>query len=116
MEISIGTVDRKIWTPDSILKSLYTCMLTNDELIIDLGPDGPCATELGLYYILDEFCNRIGINKEVLIYMSRSKPVLFSSVKTYKKTFERMRFLFYILAKFNLVPQSFYNKYTKKCG
>jgi hypothetical protein len=57
MEISIGTVDRKIWTPDIILKSLYTCMLTNDELIIDLGPDGPCATELGLYYILDEFCN-----------------------------------------------------------
>lgn len=33
---------------------------------------------------------------------------------TYKKTFERMRPFFYIMAKMNLVPMSFYLKYTKK--
>lgn len=56
MEISIGTVDRKIWSKDIILKSLYTCLINDDTLIIDLGPDGPCATELGLYKLLDNFC------------------------------------------------------------
>lgn len=34
--------------------------------------------------------------------------------KTYKKHFERLRPLFYVLAKANLVPMSFYIKYTSK--
>ena len=35
----------------------------------------------------------------------------FRDFKTYKKRFERLRSLFYILAKANLVPMSFYLKY-----
>jgi N-acetyl sugar amidotransferase len=33
---------------------------------------------------------------------------------TYKKTFERMRPFFWLMAKLNLIPMSFYMKYTKK--
>ena len=38
----------------------------------------------------------------------------YRSFKTYKHRFERMRPLFYVLAKANLVPMSFYIKYTSK--
>ena len=38
----------------------------------------------------------------------------FREFKTYKRTFERMRPLFGLLARFDLVPQSFYIKYTSK--
>ena len=33
---------------------------------------------------------------------------------TYKRTFERLRPLFYVLYKMDLVPKSFYVKYTAK--
>tara|TARA_B100000780_G_scaffold96880_1_gene67580 strand:+ start:5484 stop:6638 length:1155 start_codon:yes stop_codon:yes gene_type:complete len=36
----------------------------------------------------------------------------YSDFKTYKKTFERMRPFFYLMAKWNLIPWSFYIKYT----
>ncbi len=36
--------------------------------------------------------------------------------KTYKTTFERLRPLFYVMYKANLVPKSFYIKYTSKSG
>ncbi len=45
--------------------------------------------------------------------MSRP-PKSYRDYKTYKKRFERLRPLFYILAKANLVPMSFYIKYTSK--
>jgi N-acetyl sugar amidotransferase len=38
----------------------------------------------------------------------------YKDFKTYKKRFERLRPLFYVLAKANLVPMSFYIKYTSK--
>jgi len=40
----------------------------------------------------------------------------YKDYKTYKKTFERLRPLFFILARSNLVPMSFYIKYTSKDG
>jgi len=36
----------------------------------------------------------------------------YSDFKTYKKTFERMRPFFYLMAKWNFIPWSFYIKYT----
>jgi len=38
----------------------------------------------------------------------------YSDYKTYKKTFERMRPFFYLMAKMELIPMSFYIKYTEK--
>jgi hypothetical protein len=36
--------------------------------------------------------------------------------KTYKPTFEKLRPLFYVMSRANLVPKSFYVKYTSRGG
>ena len=41
----------------------------------------------------------------------KDKPRYWYEFPTYKKRFEKLRFLFYILQKSNLVPKSFYMKY-----
>ena len=38
----------------------------------------------------------------------------YKDYKTYKQRFERMRPLFYVLYKMDMVPKSFYLKYTRK--
>jgi hypothetical protein len=63
MELSIGTLDRKIWSKDIILEALYTCFKTNDTLLINFSPEGSCARSLGLYDILDKFCIATGYVK-----------------------------------------------------
>ena len=40
----------------------------------------------------------------------------FRDFKTYKQTFERLRPLFWLLSRYDLVPKSFYIKYTAKDG
>ena len=40
----------------------------------------------------------------------------FRDYKTYKRTFERLRPLFWLLSRYDLVPKSFYLKYTAKDG
>ena len=63
MELSIGTVDRKIWSKDLILESLYTCFKNNETLLINFSPEGSCAQSLGLYDLLDKFCLATGYAK-----------------------------------------------------
>ncbi len=46
-------------------------------------------------------------------YMTMPKK-RYTDYKTYKKTFERLRPFFYIMAKLELIPWSFYVKYTSK--
>lgn len=57
MEIGIATVDRKIFTKDMLLKTLYKCLTNNDTLLIDFSPEGSSAEALGLYSLLDNFCD-----------------------------------------------------------
>lgn len=64
MTISIGTLDRKIWSKDLILSYLYDCLQHNKLAVIDLTPEGSCATELGLYKLLDQFCTTTGFAKQ----------------------------------------------------
>jgi hypothetical protein len=63
MELSIGTLDRKIWSKDLILEALYKCFKNNDTLLIDFTPEGSCARSLGLYDLLDKFCAATGYAK-----------------------------------------------------
>lgn len=57
------------------------------------------------------FCKRLGISSAEYESVMQSEPRSWFEFKTYKKRFERLRPLFYILAKRNLVPMSFYLKY-----
>jgi len=44
-----------------------------------------------------------------------TKPIrTYREFRTYKPTFERMRPFFYLMAKLDLIPMSFYLKYTAK--
>ncbi len=64
--------------------------------------------------LIEYFKKRLNLtDKEYLDIMNGPKKN-FRDYKTYKRRFELLRPLFYILAKANLVPMSFYIKYTSK--
>jgi N-acetyl sugar amidotransferase len=61
---------------------------------------------------LEEYVmKRLGLSKEEYERIMHSKPKSFRDFNTYKRRFEILRPLFYLLAKGNLVPTSFYLKY-----
>jgi len=66
-------------------------------------------------YIEDElvsyFKKRLKLTDEEYDRIMKDKPHYWYEFPTYKKRFERLRPLFYLLMKSNLVPQSFYMKY-----
>lgn len=57
---------------------------------------------------------RLGFSDEEFIQVMTQPKKSFRDFKTYKPTFEKMRPFFYIMAKMDFVPMSFYLKYTKK--
>ena len=64
--------------------------------------------------LVEYFKKRLGFSDEEYDSIMRGPKKNFRDYKTYKKRFERLRPLFFILAKANLVPMSFYIKYTSK--
>ena len=61
--------------------------------------------------LVEYFIKRLGLTKEEY-YKVMSRPAKsWKEYPTYKILFEKLRPLFYILAKSNLVPMSFYLKY-----
>jgi len=64
--------------------------------------------------LLEYFKKRLGFADEEFEKIMSLPRKTFRDYPTYKKRFERLRPLFYVLAKANLVPMSFYLKYTSK--
>ncbi len=64
--------------------------------------------------ILEYFLKRLELSDEEFAGLIKAPLKSYKDYRTYKKTFERLRPLFYLLAKANLVPMSFYIKYTSK--
>jgi N-acetyl sugar amidotransferase len=64
--------------------------------------------------ILTEIRKRLGFSVEEFDFLLNQPNKSFRDYKTYKRRFEKLRFLFFLLSKANLVPMSFYLKYTKK--
>ena len=54
--IQVQTLDRKIWRKELLLVYLHECANQNIDAVIDFAPEGCCATLLGLYKLLDDFC------------------------------------------------------------
>lgn len=52
------TLDRKIWRKDQLFAYLQKCADTKAPAMIDFNPEGSCAEALGLYRLLDEFCDK----------------------------------------------------------
>jgi N-acetyl sugar amidotransferase len=64
--------------------------------------------------LLDYFKKRLNLTNEEFENAMTGPKKFYRDYKTYKRLFERLRPLFYVLAKTNLVPMSFYIKYTSK--
>lgn len=64
--------------------------------------------------LVDYFKKRLGFNDNEYLEIMNGPRKSFRDYKTYKRRFELLRPLFFILAKANLVPMSFYIKYTSK--
>lgn len=64
--------------------------------------------------LVEYFKKRLGLSTEEYEIVMKGEKKTYREFKTYKKRFERLRPLFYMLAKAHLVPMSFYIKYTSK--
>jgi hypothetical protein len=61
--------------------------------------------------LVSYFKKRLDLSDELYERVMHASPKNWTDYPTYKKRFERLRPLFYMLAKANLVPMSFYLKY-----
>ena len=64
--------------------------------------------------LVDYFKKRLRLSDDVYEKVMKGPRKTYRNYKTYKKRFELLRPIFLILAKENLVPMSFYIKYTSK--
>jgi N-acetyl sugar amidotransferase len=84
-------------------------VISRDEALAKCDEPYPVDLEL-----IDYFKKRTGLSDEEYGRIMNSPPKTYREYKSYKKLFERLRPLFYLLAKANLVPMSFYIKYTSR--
>lgn len=91
---------------NSLSASVRSGNLTRDEALEIYRTPPYLEPEL-----LEYFKKRMGLSEEEFGRILGLPPKSYRDYKTYKKTFERMRPLFFALAKTNLVPMSFYLKY-----
>jgi hypothetical protein len=61
--------------------------------------------------LLEYFCKRLGLSDAGYRYVMAQPPRSWQDYPTYKRRFERLRPLFAVLARADLVPMSFYLKY-----
>ncbi|MBU2704612.1 N-acetyl sugar amidotransferase [Zooshikella marina] len=63
--------------------------------------------------LLDYYKKRLNLSDDDFTNLMHLPKKNYTDFKTYKKTFEKLRPFFYLMAKFDLIPWSFYIKYTK---
>ena len=92
---------------NTLSASLRAGLISREDAIKEYYIDGPNVED----NIIEYFKKRIEISDEDYTNKMNEKPHFWYEFPTYKKRFERLRPLFFILAKANLVPMSFYLKY-----
>lgn len=94
---------------NSLSAAVRAGVMTRDEAIRLYAAPPYMEPEL-----LDYFKKRLCLSDEEFNAIMTLPPKSFRDYPTYKKRFERLRPLFYVLAKADLVPMSFYLKYTSR--
>jgi len=56
--INIENNDGKIWHRDNVIIDLMQAIYSNNDIVIALNGEGPCAENLSLYKLLDEVCDK----------------------------------------------------------
>lgn len=83
-----------------------TGKLSREEAWDEYNTPPHCESDL-----LDYFIKRLGLSRNEYEEIMAREPKSWFEYPTYKKRFEKLRPLFFSLAKANLVPMSFYLKY-----
>jgi N-acetyl sugar amidotransferase len=118
MENHTSYFTNNFWLPQKFGYDLRLCeysalvrsgQMARDEAIEALSKPKEFAPE-----ILGEVTKRLGFSDGEFRSLLESNNHSYRDYRTYKRRFERYRFFFYLLSKANLVPVSFYLKYTKK--
>ena len=94
---------------NSLSASVRVGLMTREEAISEYSKEPYIEPEL-----LDYFKKRLNFTEEEFDKIMKGPKKSYKDYKTYKQRFERLRPLFFILAKMSLVPMSFYIKYTSK--
>ncbi len=94
----------------SLAASVRAGLIDREEAIDIFFRQQPQAEE-GL---VDYFKKRMNLSDEQFDVLMKTPNRTYKDYKTYKPIFEMMRPIFFVLAKSNLVPMSFYLKYTSK--
>jgi hypothetical protein len=94
---------------NSLSASVRTGLISREAALKEFA--APPYMEEGL---LAYFKKRLGLTNAEFSRIIRLPVKSYRDYPTYKKRFERLRPMFYLMAKVNLVPMSFYLKYTAK--
>ncbi len=94
---------------NSLSASVRSGKITRDEALETLAAPHHIEPEL-----LQYFLKRLDLSEAEFERVMALPAKSYKDYPTYKKTFERMGPLFYVLAKANLVPMSFYIKFCSK--
>ncbi|MBX2990051.1 MAG: N-acetyl sugar amidotransferase [Bacteroidetes bacterium] len=94
---------------NSLSASVRAGLLSRDEALMEFAEPPHMEPDL-----LEYFKKRLGLSDEEFASTMALPAKSYRDYPTYKRTFERLRPLFFLLAKVNLVPMSFYIKYTSK--
>lgn len=94
---------------NSLSASVRAGLLSREEAIHEYEKPPHVEPDLVEY-----FKKRLNLTDAEYKAVMNGPRMSFRDYKTYKRRFERLRPLFYLLAKANLVPMSFYIKYTSK--
>ena len=95
---------------NSLSASVRLGNITRDEALREYYCEPPYLEE----ELLEYFKKRLELSEEEFESIMSLPAKTYRDYKTYKRTFERLRPLFWLLYKSSLVPHSFYIKYTSK--
>ena len=91
---------------NAISASVRSGKISRDEGIFEYSKSPFVEKDL-----LEFVMKRFDMNQKEFEFIMKLPPRNFTNYKTYKKRFETLKPIFYILSKLNLVPLSFYVKY-----
>lgn len=94
---------------NSLSASVRNNLISKEAAIKEYNSDPLIQDDL-----VDYFKKRLNLTDEEYVNIMNGERKNYKDYPTYKQRFERLRPLFFILAKANLVPMSFYIKYTSK--
>lgn len=92
---------------NSLSAAVRTGNMDRDEAIKEYYEQDPYVEPK----LLEYFMKRLGLSEEEYTKIMNEAPRYWYEFPTYKKRFERLRPLFFLLSKVELVPRSFYLKY-----